>query len=344
VMLACDIVSAAAFASVPLTAAFGLLTIAQLYVVATIGGTASVFFSTAYLVFLPSIVTSDELVEGNAKLQGSESAAQLVGPALAGGVAQLFGAALGLLADSVSFLISGGCLLAIRSREPERPGRRPGTTIRREIVAGLRFVGSDRLLRIFTLTAALANLTMTGYESILVVFLVRTVGVNSATVGVLLAAGAAGGILGALLARPLAGILGTARAAAVGVILTSPFALLIPLTAAGPRLALFALGSFIPVTGILIYNVLISTFRQIYCPPHLLGRVAATMRFVLFGTVPLGGLLGGALATAIAIRPALWILTGASLLPAIILVASPLRRMRDLPTSRDVEAVADAPS
>lgn len=89
VMLGCDVVSAAAFASVPLAAAFGLLTVAQLYAVATIGGAASVFFSTAYLVFLPSIVTDDALVEGNAKLQGSESAAQLVGPALAGGVAQL---------------------------------------------------------------------------------------------------------------------------------------------------------------------------------------------------------------------------------------------------------------
>lgn len=164
-------------------------------------------------------------------------------------------------------------------------------------------------------------------------FLVRTVGLNSGAVGGLLATGGAGGILGALIATRVARRFGTARASVAGIVLTAPFALLIPLTAPGPGLVFFVIGSVLPIVGVIVYNVIVGSFRQTYCPPGLLGRVAATMRFILFGSIPLGGLLGGALGSAIGIRAALWILVCGSLLPAVVLIASPLRRMRDLPVS-----------
>lgn len=342
VMLASDAVSALAFASVPLAAALGLLTVGQLFVVAAVGGTASVFFSTAYFVFLPSIVNRDSLVEGNAKLQGSESAAGIAGPGLAGVVAQVFGAALGLLADAVSFVVSAACLLMIRSREAQPAEPKRGTTLRREIAAGLRFVGNDRVLLVFTISGAIANLTETAYSSIEIPFLVRTVGLNSGTVGALLIAAGVGGVLGALIAGRVARRVGTARASVFSIAFTAPFALLIPLTGPGPRLVLFVVGLLLPSVGLLVYNVVVSSFRQVYCPPELLGRVAATMRFVLFGTIPLGGLLGGILGTAIGLRPALWILTCAGLLPAMVLVASPLRHLRNLPTEPQSSSAACA--
>ena len=95
----------------------------------------------------------------------------------------------------------------------------------------------------------------------------------------------------------------------------------------------FVVGNVVMFIGVLVYNVTIGSFRQAYCPPNLLGRVVATMRFVLFGTMPLGALLGGTLASLFGPRTAVWVLVIGNLLPVFVLYFSPLRTMRDLPDS-----------
>jgi hypothetical protein len=114
---------------------------------------------------------------------------------------------------------------------------------------------------------------------------------------------------------------------------TSPFALLIPLTSRGAGLTFFIAGQVVLAIGVLMYNITIGGFRQRYCPPRILGRVVASMRFVLYGTTPLGSLIGGALATVLDIRTAMWVLVAGNLLPIAVLYLSPLRTMRDLPTT-----------
>ncbi|GAA4975789.1 MFS family permease [Nonomuraea thailandensis] len=116
-MLACDSVSAVAFASVPVAAWLGGLTMAHLLVVASVGGVAKVFFTLAYRAYLPVLVGGERLLEANTKLQGSESAAQIAGPGLAGLLAHAFGAVSGVLADAVSFAIAALCLRSVRTRE-----------------------------------------------------------------------------------------------------------------------------------------------------------------------------------------------------------------------------------
>jgi hypothetical protein len=140
-----------------------------------------------------------------------------------------------------------------------------------------------------------------------------------------------GSVAGATLARAVGRAIGTARALVFGIAATAPFGLLIPLTTRGAGLAFFVAGQFIVYFGILIYNVTIAAFRQTYCPPQLLGRVVASMRFVLLGTLPLGALTGGGLADALGLRPAAWALLAGNVLSGAILVFSPLRGMRDLP-------------
>jgi len=152
-------------------------------------------------------------------------------------------------------------------------------------------------------------------------------------VGLLLAAGSLGSVIGALTARALGRRLGTARALWLVSTLTAPFGLLIPLTGPGWRQLVFVAGTAVPMAGILVYNVTAVAWRQAYCPPQILGRVVASMRFVLFGTIPLGALLGGALATAIGVRDALWLLLAGNLSAPAVLAGS-LRRTRDLPEHR----------
>ncbi|GAB2698270.1 MFS transporter [Kitasatospora kifunensis] len=328
-MIWCNVGSAVALLSVPLAAAVHALTVTQIMLVAALLGLANVFFSTAYLVYLPLIVPPQDLVAANSRLQGSESTAQIAGPGLGGALAQLLGAAVGPLVNAGSFAASTLCLLL--APEPEAvPRSGPAASLRREIGEGLRYVGQHRVLRLLTVVAALANLTMTAYEAILVVFLVRTVQLPPAAVGLLMAATGLGGIAGVLAAAPLARRLGEPRAIVYSLAATAPFGLLLPLTGPGLGMVCFVLGAVVPVAGLVVYNVVVSSFRQRHAPRHLLGRISATMRFLMFGAIPLGALAGGTLGSLLGLRSALWCIMAAALLPALLLGCSPLRRQREL--------------
>ena len=330
-MIWCDVVRALGLGSVPIAAALDALSIGQLFAAAFVVGLATVLFQVAYQSYLPALVERDELAEGNAKLQGSQAVAQVAGPGLGGLLAQVLRAPFALLVDTVSYLVSVIALLAIRAGADE-PAPDPHRNLRREIAEGARYVRSDPLLRVLTIAPAIANLFFVGYEAIVVVFLVRTVHLRSSTVGLLLSLVGLGGVLGAVLARPVARRIGTARALLYGIVLGSPFGLLIPLTTRGAGVAFLVVGNVLVLTGVLIYNVNVGAFRQGYCPPRMLGRVVATMRFVLFGTMPIGALPAGVLAELLGNRAALWVLVVGNLLPALVLLASPLRGLRDLPT------------
>ncbi|MFC7382916.1 MFS transporter [Sphaerisporangium rhizosphaerae] len=335
VMLTCDAVSFLLFLSIPVAAWQGVLTVGHLLAVALLTGTAKVFFQTSYQVYLPSIVVPADLPEGNAKLQGGESAVEVVGPGAAGLVAQVFGAVTALLADAASFVVSALCLLGIRAREAPVSRERRATTLRREIGEGLRFVARDPYLRVLTVFGAASNLGLMGYQAILVVFLVRDVGVGPGAVGGLMAVMSVGGLAGAASATWVSRRLGSARAMIVFEALGAPFGLLIPLAHRGPWLAVAVAGGFVLVTGVVAGNIIKAGFRQTYVPRHLLGRVSVSMQFVNYGTIPLGALLGGALGGTIGTRPSMWVVTAGLALTGLILLIGPLRHRRDLPASPD---------
>ena len=330
-MLWCDIVRAAAIGSLPIAASFDALHLPQLYAAAAVVGVATVLFQVAYQAYLPSLVTIEELAEGNAKLQGSQTVMQVSGSGLGGLLVQVFRAPFALVVDAVSYLASAVSLLVITTREPARePAER---NLRREIAEGARYVRRDPLLRVMTIAPAVGNFFYTGFSGIEVLFLVRAVHLEPGYVGLLVGVVALGAVLGAVLARPVGRRFGTSRAVWVGSLVSTPFGLLMALTTRGPGIAFFVVGNVGLYVGILIYNVTIGAFRQAYCPPAILGRVVASMRFVLFGAVPLGALTGGALASWLGVREAVWVLLAGNVTSGVILALSPLRRMRDLPTS-----------
>ncbi|HYB88702.1 MAG TPA: MFS transporter [Streptosporangiaceae bacterium] len=334
VMIVCDLISAALFASIPVAAWLGVLTIGQVLAVQLIAGAANVMFMTAYQVNLPSLVTAGELVEGNAKMQGSAAAAQFGGNALGGIAAQAVGAATALLFNAASFLVSAACVLAIQAQVPRQAAPRKVTTLRREVAAGVALVARDRYLRPLAMFGGIGNFALDGFAALAVVFLVRDVGLGAAAVGLLMAVPGIAIVIGAAVARKFSTKAGSARTLLLSTLCTAPFALLVPLTGPGPRLAFYVVGVLVTAMGVGVSNVIIATFRQSYCPAGMIGRVTATMRFVAFGATPVGALVAGALGTALGIRSAMWIMLSVLVLSGTVLLTPAFIRSRSLPAGR----------
>jgi MFS family permease len=341
VMIVADLGRAAALGSVPLAAVLGVLTIWQLYAVVLLTGALTVFFDVSYQSYLPFLVGRDRLVEGNAKLQGTQSVAQVAGPGVGGLLVQALTAPFALLADVASYLWSALWLGAIRRREPA-PEPVAHTPLRTQIREGVAFVVKHPLLRPIAGCTATSNLWSSARHALLVLFLARDVGLSAGIIGVLMSAGACGGIVGALVARRLAERVGRGRLIWLSMAVGSPFTLVIPFVHRDWTLGLFVLAWIVVSAKVVIYNVTQVSLRQTVCPERLLGRVNATMRFFVWGIMPLGVLLGGALGTVLGVREALLVVALGSLLPFLWPFFSPLRRMRELPAEYAEPAVPAA--
>jgi MFS family permease len=340
VLIAGDVGRALALGSVPIAAALHRLTIGQLFVVALATGVLTVFFDVAYQSYLPELVSRQELVEGNSKLEATRAVSQICGPSIGGFLVQAFTAPYAVLADAVSFVWSASWVTAIRAREPA-PVPPPQRHLGKEIGEGLRFVLKQPILRKIAGCTGTANLFGAANTAVLVVFLVRTVHVSAGTIGLLFSAGSIGGLLGALLSGRIARWLGQARTIWVSSLVFAPTELLEPMAHHDWRLSFVAITLFFASIGAVVYNVAQVSFRQALCPRPLLGRMNATMRFLVWGTMPLGGLLGGALAATFGLRNALWIAAVGSQLAPLWVLFSPLRGLRDLPvTPDDAQAVS----
>ncbi|WP_423834604.1 MFS transporter [Streptomyces manipurensis] len=346
VMIVCNTVSALLMLSLTAAAWLEALTITQLTAVAVLAGTADVFFRAAYGAYLPTVLPHEALPDGNARLQASESVAEVVAPGAGGMLAQAGSAAVGFLADALSFLLSAVLLLRIRTpEEPPGPPADPAArrSLVREIRAGAAFLTGDPFLRTILLCDAAMNLFLAGAQSLSILFLSRTVGASGTVIGLLIALAGLGGVLGAMVSPRLARRVGTARAVLLCAFCSGPFGLLIPLTTDGAGLLAFLVGEFCLMTGVVAGNVIIVSFRQAYCPPDMLGRVGAGIRFVMYGTIPVGSVLGGALGALLGTRDALWVLYAGNALCALLLLSGPLRGSRDLPAGTPGAAGSAAP-
>jgi len=331
VMIAADLGRVLVLASVPIAYAVGGLTLAQLFVVTLASGILTVFFDVAYQSYLPVLVGREHLVEGNAKLTGSAQVAAVAGPSVAGGLVQAIGASAAVAVDSASFLVSAAAVRAIRAPEPEPHVPEGGhPRLGRDIAEGLRFVFHNVLLRAITATTATCNLFSGVATAVEIVFLVREVHASPGVIGLLFSLGGVGGVLGALAAGPIASRFGGARATLIG-IGGNVGGLLMPLTMPGAGLAFFGVGFLIESFFVVVYNVNQVSFRQRLCPDRLLGRMNATIRFVVWGVLPIGALIGGILGSVLGLRTTLWIGVVGELLAGTWLLASPMRTMRDFP-------------
>jgi MFS family permease len=332
VLIANDLMRAILYGTIPLAWWAGLLTLGQLFVVAIAAGICTVFFDVAYQSYLPQLVDGHQMVAANSRLQASESVAQVGGPALAGGLLRLVSAPVLVGLDAVSFVASALLVSRIQRREsaPQRSQRR---SLRTEIAEGLRFVLTHRLLRRIAACTSISNFFSAMSWALLVLYLLRNLQLSAGVVGLVFSASAVGGLVGALVTGPVTRLFGEGRTIALSAALGAPAAACTPLAGlvGGPwRLVLLVAGGFVFFAFVVVYNITQVSFRQRVCPPHLLGRMNASIRFLVWGTQPLGALAGGALGARFGIPPVLWIVVAGAGLAALPVLASPLIRMGDL--------------
>ena len=342
ILIAGDLIRAAALTSIPIAFALNGLTIWQLYVVGFINGCATVFFDVAYQSYLPSLVERDQIVEGNSKLETSRSAAQITGPGIAGVLIGALTAPFAIVVDALSFVVSALFMFAIRRHEPapeprlNEQGER--ASMRSEIAEGLRYVGRHPLLRSIAATTATSNLCSNIVYAILILYLVRELSFTPELLGLAFSIGSVGFLAGALLANRVAKRFGVGPTIVGSAFAFGPSALLVAIAPANLALPLVAASIFFGGLGGAIYNINQVSLRQAITPERMQGRMNATMRFIVWGTIPIGSTIGGILGGVIGLHETIWVgaIGGCFVfLPALL---SPVRSLEQIP---DVEPEAD---
>ncbi len=334
VLIAGDLGRVLALGSVPLAYELHVLHIGQLYAVAFVSGICTVFFDVAYQAYLPSLVGREHLVEGNSKLEISRSGAQLAGPGLAGALIQLLKAPVAILADALSYLASAVFVGWIRKREPEVPapgsdgGPRP--TMRSQIREGLRHVTRSKLLLPIAACTATGNLFGAMILAILVLFAVR-LGLRPGTIGLIFAIGNVGFLIGAFVSGRAARLFGVGRAIIGGAVLFGFSWLAVPLSTTSTIFPFLVIALTVGGFGSVVYNVNQVSLRQAITAERMQGRMNATMRFMVWGTMPIGSFMGGVLGNTIGLRPTLWVAAIGGAFAFVPPLLSPVRRLRTIP-------------
>ena len=332
VMLIADLARAIVLASVPIMFFAGVLTIWQLMVVGAIVGVASLFFDVAYQSYLPVLVDLKQLGEGNSKLETTGQLARVTGPALAGALLAIVRPAVLIGLDAVTFLLSFVALSTIRDHEVPKPiaDRRPLVT---EIKEGLMFVVQEPLLRRIVLTTSTTNLFGMIAMTMIPVLVLRQLDISPATYGFGLSLGAIGGLLGAMFSARIATLIGEGTAIPVSGLLAGVAIVGLALMPVFPNAAvpIFVGSEFLYSFSVLVYNITQVTFRQRICPPRLLGRMNASIRFIVWGVMPIGAIASGLLSTAIGVELTIAIGAVGSVLACVFVLFSPLLGMRELP-------------
>jgi MFS family permease len=332
ILVAGDLGRAVLLATIPLAWALDVLTIWQLYGVGFGVGICTVFFDVAYQSYLPSLVDREQLVEGNAKLEVSRSGAQIAGPAIAGPLIQILTAPVAVLVDALSFVASAVFLVRIRTREtaPERPAAGDRPAMRRELAEGLRYVLGHRYLRWIAASTATFNFSGNVMWAILLVYAVRVLDLSPAQIGLVFAIGNVGYLVGAIVTSRLSAALGVGPTIVVGAAMGAG-ALLVPLAPESEPLPFLIASQAIIGFGLPVYNVTQVSLRQAITPERLQGRMNSVMRFIVWGVIPLGSLVGGALASAISLRAAIWVGAAGMTLAFLPVLLSPVRSLRRVP-------------
>jgi MFS family permease len=327
IMIACDVGRLLALASVPVAFALGVLSMPQLYAVALITGVGTVFFDVAYQSYLPALIPRADLIEGNTKLQVTGSVAQMAGPALGGFLIQLLGPARAVAADAATFLVSVVSLAWIRRAEPPpAPAKESGRGgFFAEMWEGIQVVFENSTIWKIAGSTSTSNLGSNLFFAVFLIFLYRILHLSPGTVGVIFAAGAVGGLLGALTAAWIPRRIGLGPTLFVTMLVSGLSMILIPLAQYGFAIPLLFASMFVTSFVIPVYNINQVSLRQAIVPDRLQGRMNATVRTIIWGTNPIGAFIGGIIGSTYGIVPALYAGIAVSLLAGFWILLGPIR-------------------
>jgi len=341
ILIWCDIGRAVALASVPIASAFGALTYAQLVVVVFVTGTLTVFFDVAYQSILPAIVERHQLTDGNAKLEISRSGAQTAGPGVGGLLVQWIGAAASVTADAASFVVSALLIRTIRAQEP--PVAPPDETTSRlralggEIREGLRYVLHHRVLRMIAGSTATSNYFASMTAAVYLVYAVRERHYSAGLIGLVFTLGNIGVLAGAVTAARLTRALRLGPTILLGMLVSCLAMLLLGLAPTRHAVVYFVIAWLLFGFGGTIYNIDQVSLRQAITPHRMLGRMNASMRFMVWGTMPFGSLTGAVLGTSIGLRPTMLVAGVGGMLAVLWVCAKPVLALHEIPMPESEE-------
>ena len=371
-----DVGRALMLASIPIAYALGVLTIWQLYAVGFVNGLMTVFFDVADQSYLPTILDRDELVEGNSKLQVSQSAAQILGQPFGGGIVALLTAPIAVAVDALSYLGSAALILSIRERvgggkrtvaqdplaavaadagtnpvmegaiEAEAAVHKdppPEGGMRRQIMDGLRYITGHAYLGNIAATTATSNLFGNIGFAIFPVYAYKTLELTPQAVGTMGGLGGAGVLIGALVASRVQAWLGVGRTIILSAFVVGPIGLLFPLAMYGSAFWLLAIAFFLSSITNVLYNISQVSLRQAITPEHFLGRMNATMRFLVWGTIPIGSVIGAVLSEVVGVEATIWISSILGLFAFLPVLFSKVRSIRTIPTDEPTDAASRRP-
>ena len=329
-LIVADVLRAVVLLSLPLAHWFGVVTMGQLVAVALLAGLGQVLYQTAYPSFFVSLVRRDQFVEANGLLSSTRSVSFVGGPALAGGLIQVFTAPVALVLDALSFVVSA--LLIGRVKVPERPVDEAEDGLLRRARDGMRLVLRHPYLR-----ASLACVTTINFfnfvaAALLILFASRELGLSAGGIGLALGVGATGGVLGAVLAGRVTRRLGVGGTICVGAVLFSaPFALL-PL-AGGTlwmRMGVLGLVEFLSGFGVMLLDVPLNALQTAVTPDEIRSRVVGAFSSINYGIRPVGAVLGGFLGEWIGIAPTMVLAAAGGTLSILWLMGSPVPGTRTI--------------
>ncbi|MGP3932323.1 MFS transporter [Nonomuraea sp. KM88] len=323
VMVATDLLRAAALLSVPLGWCGGWLSMEQLYAVAVLVGAGTLLFDVAQLSLVPGLVGRERLTAANSLLVGTSAGMDVGGRSAAGVLVQAAGAPVAILLDALSHLWSAAWLRGVP--EPAAGATKDREPIGRQIGAGVRFLLGNSTLVAALFQGTMANLAFPLCSVLLPVLIVEELGYPAWVLGAYLAAGGLGTLAGSSAAHLFGRRLGTGRAAWLASLATAPASLVLPFLGHGPWIWAAAGAWFVLTFRTGLNNVLLVSLRQRVTPDDLLGRMTATMRLLLMGAVGLGGLLAGAMGELWGVRSALWLGASIMALSWVPFLFSPLR-------------------
>ena len=327
-MLVTVVGRAALLLTIPIAYWLDVLTLTQLYVVAFLIGTLSVFFFVAYTTLFVSLVPRERYLQANSLLNGSRAFSFVGGPSIGGVLVQVLSAPGALIADAVSFLASAFTLSTIKPVEPPTEEATEG-----HVKAGLRYLWRSPVIRASLLATATINFFNFVFWALFILYATRTLGVRPGVLGLVLGAASIGGLIGSILTGRISRWLGVGPAFVISCVLFTAPLLLVPLAHGSHWIVLPLLfaAEFLSGFGVMILDIVGGSIKTALIPDRLRARVAGAYMVVNYGVRPVGALLGGALGTWIGLRSTLWIGSAAAIAGVLWLLPSPLLRMRELP-------------
>ncbi|NED94476.1 MFS transporter [Phytoactinopolyspora alkaliphila] len=329
VLVISDLARTILLTSIPLAAWQGRLSITHLIVVSLLAGVARVFFDVGYQSYLPTLLGPGRVLAGNSAMETARASGQFAGPGLGGWLVGLVGAANVVAIQAATFAVSALSLLAIRTPEPAPPRSAERPRLSAQVREGLTFVLRNRVLGALALASALANFAFAVASAVTIIFLSRTLELPPSAIGLVVAVGSIAVVIGAAATPRLSRRFGSARIIWLSLAVTGPVAVLGPLAQPGWWVLLIVVGGAAGELGQIVYAITSLSLRQRLCPGHILGRVNATMRFLIMGVFPLGALVGGMLGELAGLRVTLFVSQGLIVLSALP-VYLVLRHTRDI--------------